>query len=121
MKTSIYTFITFLAVLALFSCEDRDDKLTRPNLRIQNLSGQNLKTVTVRTDSLFFENITSKSFSDYLEFEVAYERDTLRVEADSTIIEFVPDTTYNPLPIGLYTYQLDIDDEGKLVYSFKID
>ena len=114
--------ITFLALLVSFSsCDDRDDNLTGPNIRIHNRSSQNFSRVEVRVDTLSFENVSSNGFSDYLEFDVAYQKDTLRIEADSTTINFVPDSISNPLPIGLYTYQLDIDDEGELIFNFKID
>lgn len=121
MKIVVPILISLLLLVAIMACDDRDDNLTGPNVRIQNLSSQNFSRVEVRVDTLFFENITSDGFSDYLEFDVAYQQDTLRIEADSTIINFVPDSISSPLPIGLYTYQLDIDEEGELIFNFKID
>lgn len=121
MKTWLSPLFTIIFVIVVSSCDDRDDNLTGPNIRIQNLSSQNFSRVEIRVDTLFYENISSDGFSDYLEFEVAYQQDTLRIEADSTIINFVPDSISSPLPIGLYTYQLDIDDEGELIFNFKID
>lgn len=113
--------ILTLALLVCWSCEDRDDTLLGPNIRIQNLSQQNFQRVEVRVDTLFFENIETEGFSPYLELDLAYWQDTLRVEADSTQLLFIPDSLGQPLPIGLYTYQLNIDEEGELKFTFKLD
>lgn len=121
MKTLAPAILLFFLFVGIASCDDRDDNLTGPNIRIQNLSSQNFSRVEVRVDTLFFENISSDGFSDYMEFDVAYQQDTLRIEADSTIINFVPDSISNPLPVGLYTYQLNIDEEGQLIFNFKVD
>lgn len=121
MKTILPSILLLVSLIAIQSCDDRDDNLTGPNIRIQNLSSQNFTRVEVRVDTLFYENITPDGFSDYMEFDVAYQQDTLRIEADSTTINFVPDTITAPLPIGLYTYQLNIDEEGELVFTFKVD
>lgn len=121
MKILAPSFIALILFVGIVACDDRDDNLTGPNIRIQNLSTQNFSRVEIRVDTLFFENVSSDGFSDYMEFDVAYQQDTLRIEADSTVINFVPDSISNPLPIGLYTYQLDIDEEGELIFNFKID
>ena len=121
MKIFAPAFILLILLVTLLSCDDRDDNLTGPNIRIQNLSNQNFSRVEVRVDTLFFENITSNGFSDYMEFDIAYQQDTLRIETDSTVINFVPDSISSPLPIGLYTYQLNFDEEGQLIFNFKID
>ncbi|MEO0571598.1 MAG: hypothetical protein AAF039_07815 [Bacteroidota bacterium] len=121
MKMSVPYLIWLMLFVAIASCDDRDDNLTGPNIRIQNVSSQNFSRVEIRVDTLFFENVSSDGFSDYKEFDVAFQQDTLRIEADSTIINFVPDSISSPLPIGLYTYQLNIDEEGQLIFNFKID
>jgi len=121
MKVIFPSILVLFGLIAILSCDDRDDNLTGPNIRIQNLSDQNFSRVEVRVDTLFYENVTSNGFSDYLEFDVAYQQDTLRIEADSTMFNFVPDSITDPLPIGLYTYQLSIDEEGELELTFKID
>jgi len=120
MKILVPAFLLCIFI-GILSCDDRDDNLTGPNIRIQNLSNQNFSLVEVRVDTLFFENVSSDSFSEYMEFEVAYQQDVLRIEADSTTINFTPDSISDPLPIGLYTYQLNIDEEGELIFNFKID
>lgn len=121
MKILVSSFLACILFVAVLSCDDRDDNLTGPNIRIQNLSNQNFALVEVRVDTLVFENVMAESFSPYMEFDEAFQQDTLRIEADSTMINFVPDFISSPLPIGLYTYQLNIDEEGALIFNFKVD
>lgn len=121
MKYS-FTFL-FVALFILTACEDRDDNLSGPNVRIQNASGQNFKFVQVRSenDSLFYENVADRGFSDYLEYDIAYQQDTLTIETDSTEVRFVPDSISDALPLGLYTYQIDISEQGEIEFTFKVD
>lgn len=108
-------------IVLVWACDDRDDNLLGPNIRIQNLSGQNFVQVQVRNDSIVFENVSSEGFSPYIELETAYFQDTLRIEADSTQFTFIPDSIGAPLPIGLYTYQLNIIEGDSLTFNFKLD
>lgn len=119
MKKWIGILTTVL--ILIWACDDRDDNLLGPNIRIQNLSDQNFLLVEVRNDSIQFENVTTEGFSNYVELETAYFQDTLRIEADSTQFTFIPDSIGQPLPIGLYTYQLNINEEGELEFNFKLD
>ncbi|MFS4457252.1 hypothetical protein [Maribacter sp. 2304DJ31-5] len=119
MKNGILSFL--LIAILLFACEDRDDNLTRANIRISNKSNINFNRVQVRVDSLVFENVAADSFSDYLEFEVAFESDSIEIDTDSGQFNFVPSETSDPLPIGLYTYELDITEEGEITFTFKLD
>lgn len=116
----LFVFL-FIVVLIVTACEDRDDNLMAPNIRIQNLTDKNFARVEVRNDSIFYEDVTSEGFSDYLEYELAYRQDTVRVEADSILLTYIPDSLGQPLPIGLYTYQLQIDAQGELQLTFKLD
>lgn len=113
--------ILIVLLMITWACDDRDDNLLSPNIRIQNLSNQNFIRVEVRNDSMLFENIGPEGFSNYLEIEPAYFRDTLRIEADSTQFTFVPDSIGEALPIGLYTYQLNIIEGDSLTFNFKLD
>lgn len=119
MKKFLLYFLVITGLL--WACDDRDDNLLGPNVRIQNLSEQNFQLVELEADSIFYENISSESFSEYLELDEAYFQDTLRIEADSTMIVFTPDSIGEPLPVGLYTYQLDISEDGELIFTFKLD
>ncbi|GGG52385.1 hypothetical protein GCM10011414_22430 [Croceivirga lutea] len=119
MKKFLLLFL--IVILLVWACDDRDDNLLGPNVRIQNLSQQNFQLVELEADSIFYENISSEGFSEYLELDEAYFQDTLRIEADSTMIVFTPDSIGDPLPIGLYTYQLKISEEGELIFTFKLD
>ncbi|WP_343487802.1 hypothetical protein [Allomuricauda sp. d1] len=120
MKKVLLSFGVVL-VCALWACDDRDDNLMAPNIRIQNLSNLNFAQVQVRNDSMVYENVPSGGFSDYLEYEVAYQQDALTVQTDSTFLNFQPDSLSDPLPLGLYTYQIYISEEGEIELVFKVD
>lgn len=113
--------IGFLVILVLMACEDRDDNLMAPQVRIENLSDLDFVRVQVRNDSLVYENVAAGSFSPYLEYEPAYRQDAITVETDSTQLSFTPDSLGSALPLGLYTYQLDISENGELQLTFKVD
>lgn len=117
----IFCSIGIVAILAFMACEDRDDNLMAPQVRIQNLSDVDFVRVRVRNDSMVYENVPAGGFSDYLEYELAYRQDAVTVESDSTQLSFVPDSLSDPLPLGLYTYQLDISENGELELTFKVD
>ncbi len=112
-----------LTVLLTFACTDRDDELLGPNIRINNKSGVNFTSVQVRVDTLIFENIPSEGFSNYVPFEIAYAADTLVIETDSTQFNFTPPDSIigNPLPLGLYTYELSFSEEGEVLFNFRVD
>ena len=114
-------FAFFMVFMVLWSCEDRDDNLTTANIRIRNSSTVDFNTVTVRVDSLIFENIPAQGVSDYQEFEVAFEQDALQIVSDSAQYSFEPTELSAPLPMGLYTYDLDISDTGEVIFNFRID
>ncbi|MBC31602.1 MAG: hypothetical protein CMH48_12245 [Muricauda sp.] len=120
MKKILCT-IGILAILVSVACEDRDDNLMAPQVRIQNLSDFDFVRVQVRNDSIVYENVAAGGFSDYLEYEIAYQQDAIAVETDSTQFSFMPDSLSDPLPLGLYTYQLDISENGELELTFKVD
>lgn len=117
----ILLVLSAVLLCALWACEDRDDNLSGPNIRVQNLSSLNFMKVEVRNDSLVYENIPSGGFSEYLEYELAYRQDTLLIETDSTSFDFQPDSISDPLPIGLYTYQINISESGEIELTFKVD
>ncbi|MGD1947213.1 MAG: hypothetical protein ACFB0A_13360 [Croceivirga sp.] len=122
MKVFVPLLSVALFFIALISCDDRDDNLTGPNIRIHNLSSQNFTMVEVPQDTIRYENIGSEGFSPYQEYNEAFEQMALIVSADSSTFNFSPsELNFEPLPIGLYTYQLNIDEEGQLIFNFKVD
>ncbi|GMN05682.1 hypothetical protein MTsPCn5_10710 [Croceitalea sp. MTPC5] len=107
---------------AVWACTDRDDDLTTANIRIKNNSNLNLNLVEVIADSLFYENVDVDGFSEYLEYEEAFQAMPFRVETDSANFDFTPEQQdLDPLPIGLYTYEISINEEGAIELDFKID
>jgi hypothetical protein len=118
----LFAFL-FTAVFIFCACDDRDDNVMRPNVRIENLSNQNFLFVQVRNenDSISYENIAPASISEYIAYDIAYKQDSLTIETDSTQLRFIPDSTSSPLPIGLYTYKVNINEEGQVEMTFRID
>ena len=122
MKT-IFSFVVLGAILVgVFACEDRDDNLNAPNIRIRNTSNLRFVSVGVLNDSVIYENISADKFSDYKAFITAFEALPLSVATDSVTFNFTPTAPdLEPLPIGLYTYEINISDEGEVQLTFKID
>lgn len=111
----------FVTVVFL-SCEDRDDNLTTPNIRINNKTNITFNLLEFIPDSLFYENLTADGFSEYLEFETAFEAMPFTVETDSANFTYTPpEISFDPLPIGLYTYEVNINAEGEVELLFRID
>jgi len=122
MKIFIPSLICLILFVAILSCDDRDDNLTGPNIRIQNLSNENYLLVEFPSDTIRYENIAAEGFSEYQEFDEAFEQMAFTVTTDSADFDFVPpELPFEPLPIGLYTYQVDINEDKELILNFKID
>ena len=99
------------------------DRPFQASIRINNKSSIDFTTVQVRVDTLLFENVPADGFSNYLPFETAYAADTITIETDSIQFRFVPADSIigEPLPIGLYTYELSFDDKGEIIFNFRVD
>ncbi len=122
MKT-IFSFVVFAALLAgIFACEDRDDNLDAPNIRIRNTSSLRFVSVGVNNDSVIYENIGADAFSDYKAYITAFEALPFSVATDSATFNFRPPTgALEPLPVGLYTYEINFSEEGEVQLTFTID
>jgi hypothetical protein len=104
-------------------CSDRDDDLTSVNLRIKNASTLVFDEVLVGSEEHIYELVSPDSFSEYQEFEIAYRYDYIRITSGEEVyvlqpIDFVGE---EELPIGLYTYELSLTDEGEVILVFRID
>ena len=114
-------FFSILFILTLLSCEDRDDKLFRSQLRLENKTSQRFAKVTIGTQRLVFEEVMANSFSPYQTLDTLYFLDTVVVASDSTLVSFVPDSLGLPLPRGLFTYQMSFDNNDSLQLELRID
>jgi len=111
-----------IATLLVFACTDRDDELTSANIRIKNNSNLNFSLVEVIVDSLFYENVPAEGFSEYLSYDEAFEAMPFTIVTDSMDFNFTPsELQHNPLPIGLYTYEVSISEEGEIALKFNVD
>lgn len=114
--------ILALAVLVL-GCTDRDDDVDAVNIRIKNASTLPFDEVQVADAEEVYENIPSGDYSGYFEYGTAYRYAFIQIRSGEETftlqpIDFVGET---PLPIGFYTYELDITEEGNVNLNFRID
>ncbi|MGJ8658926.1 hypothetical protein [Cellulophaga fucicola] len=117
MKNKLFLPIVLLMLTFCFSCDDRDDNLEAVNIRIKNTSSVTYTTVQVGDAETVHTNIAPDAFSEYLEYETAYGYAYISIEADGQTytlqpIDYVGET---PLPLGFYTYELNIIEESNSV------
>ncbi len=117
-----------LILLALFlfgiaiSCTDRDDDVDMVNIRIKNNTDLFFNEVRVVQKDTIYENIGAGEFSEYYEFEQALQTMALTISTDSTSYNYVPSgVPTDSLPIGFYTYELGLDEEDGVTFTFRID
>ncbi|PCJ92675.1 MAG: hypothetical protein COA50_15340 [Flavobacteriaceae bacterium] len=115
--------LSFIFTLLTIGCTDRDDDVEMVNLRIKNISELVFEEVQVGDHETIHENVGSDEFSEYLEYETAYKYAYIQIKSGGETytlqpIDFVGETA---LPIGLYTYELDVDEEGNILLNFVID
>lgn len=111
-----------LTVFTTMACTDRDDDLTTVNIRIQNSTAAFFQEVRVAGKDTVYENIAAGEYSEYLEYNQAFSDMSLTVVADSTTFEYESLTQLgDSLPIGFYTYELNLKNDNQLDLNFKID
>ncbi len=115
----------FILVLAfmIIGCTDRDDDVDAVNIRIKNASNITFDEVQVADAEEIHENIPSGDYSEYFQYETAYQYAFIQIKSGEDTftlqpIDFVGET---PLPIGFYTYELNITEEGNVNLEFLID
>ncbi|MEN8788996.1 MAG: hypothetical protein ABF293_09020 [Flavobacteriaceae bacterium] len=116
-------FLLTLCLLVTIGCTDRDDDLKSVNIRVHNVSDITFDIVRVGGEEKIHENVAPDSYTSYLEYEEAYRYASIQIEAGTEFygllpFDFVGET---PLPIGLYTYELDINEEGEVLLNFVVD
>ncbi|MFT5736736.1 MAG: hypothetical protein ACJAU2_001133 [Maribacter sp.] len=117
-----YFFLICLAVGVLVACTDRDDGVTMVNIRIQNSTETFFSEVRVVGKDTVYRTIAAGEYSKYLEYAAAFQEMALTVVADSTTLNYSPESVFtDSLPIGFYTYELTLDEANELDLNFKID
>jgi hypothetical protein len=117
-------YLLLLTVFAIMiSCTDRDDEVTKVNIRIKNLSSLTFDEVQVGDQETLYTNIAPEDYSDYLPYETAYRYAFISIMAGeeafvSQPLDFVGETE---LPPGFYTYELNVTEEGEVSLNFKAD
>lgn len=116
-------FLIAFCLVATIGCTDLDDDLSTVNIRVRNVSEIAFDLVQVGDTEKTHENVAPDSFTPYLEYEEAYRYAYILIESGTETfvlqpIDFVGET---PLPIGLYTYELDINEEGEVLLNFVVN
>ncbi|WP_299529308.1 hypothetical protein [Ulvibacterium sp.] len=116
-------FFIFALTLLTLGCTDRDDDVDAINIRIKNASNRNFDEVQVADAEEVYENVASGDYSGYLVYETAFQYAFVQIRSGEETftlqpIDFVGET---PLPIGFYTYELDITADGNVNLNFRID
>lgn len=119
LKKLVFVILAIVVVCA--SCEDRDDNITTVKLRIFNKSTLNINELKVGRDTLLFTGIPADTRTEYLEFDTLFRQSVLEIATDSAVFRFEPVGDFEPLPIGLYTYEVDILDSGEVSLDFNVD
>lgn len=105
-----------------YACTDRDDDLNAVNIRIKNNTEALFNEVLVVENDTLYENIPAGEYSEYIEFQRAFQSTTLTIVTDSTTYNFVPsEVVTDSLPIGFYTYELGFDEEEQINLIFIIE
>ncbi|WP_297796089.1 hypothetical protein [uncultured Eudoraea sp.] len=116
-------FAILSVLLFSIGCTDIDDKVDTINIRINNSSSINFDEVQVASNEELYTNIAPGDYSDYLVYETAYTYAFIEIKSGEEVfvlqpIDFVGE---DELPIGFYTYSLNINEEGEVVLQFIVD
>jgi len=116
--------VLLLSVACLTTgCTDKDDDVNEVNIRIKNVSNLTFNEVQVGDAEEPHMNISPDDFSEYIIYETAYRYAYIQIQSGAETytlqpIDFVGETE---LPIGFYTYELNITGEGDIELNFVID
>lgn len=115
--------LLFAIVFVIGACEDRDDIIGGVNIRVKNETNFTFLKVQVGADDKIHENVASGDYSEYLEYETAYQYDFIKIDADSTSYvlqptDFVGEDSLN---FGFYTYELNVSQDGDVLLNFEVD
>ena len=117
--------VALLLTMLFFSvaCTDRDDKLSAINIRVKNNSSINFDKVQVGDSDFVHTDVSSGSYSEYLEYETAYRYAYIAIQSgtESYVLQPIDFVGEIPLDIGFYTYVLDVTEEGDVSLNFAQD
>lgn len=115
--------VSFILVFSIIGCTDRDDNVDAVNIRVRNVSSFTFDEVVVGEADKIHMNLASDSYSEYLEYETAYSYAFIEIKSGEETfvlqpIDFVGETE---LPIGFYTYELNVSEQGDVSLNFVAD
>ncbi|MEO1012953.1 MAG: hypothetical protein AAFX53_16765 [Bacteroidota bacterium] len=116
-------FLIFISAILALACTDRDDDLKAVNLRIKNVSTTTFDEVQVGEAEEVHENVAPGEYSEYLEYETAFRYAFIEIRSGEETFVFQPIDfeAETPLPIGFYTYELNVDEGGDVDLTFVLD
>ena len=111
------------SVIFLIACTDRDDEVEDVNIRVRNLSALTFDRVQVGETDKVHEMVSPDAFTEYLSYEEAYRYAYIEIQSgtETYVLQPIDFVGESPLPIGLYTYELDISGEGEVLLNFVVD
>lgn len=115
--------LLFTMAIMTVSCTDRDDEIAAVNIRIKNSSSLVFDRVLVESEEHIYENVGTDGFSEYQEYESAYRYNYIEITSgeETFVLQPIDFVGEEELPIGLYTYDLNITEEGEVTLEFVID
>lgn len=107
----------------ILACSDRDDDVGAVNIRIRNSSDQVFDSVQVGQHETLLLKVSPGDYSEYLEFETAYRYAFIEIRSagESYVLQPNDFVGEEELPIGFYTYGLNITGDGDVVLLFAPD
>jgi hypothetical protein len=120
MRKLILSLLVIIGLL--YACTDRDDDVNAVNIRIKNNTESLFNEVLIVENDTVYENIPAGEFSEYIEFQRAFEATELTVKTDSTTLTYTPSEVFtDSLPLGFYTYELSFDEAQQIELTFRIE
>lgn len=107
----------------IMACTDQDDDLDSVNVRIKNDSSILFDAVIVGTAPEPHLNVSPGNYSDYFMYEEAYRYAYIEITSgeETFILQPIDFFGETPLPVGFYTYLLDVTDTGEVLLEFVVD
>ncbi|HMB64734.1 MAG TPA: hypothetical protein VKN36_16760 [Eudoraea sp.] len=117
-------FGVLLAISTIvIGCTDKDDDVNAVNIRIKNTSNLTYDEVQVGDAEKMHMNVAPEAYSDYLIYETAYRYAFVEIRsgAETYTLQPIDFVGESELPIGFYTYELNVSEEGDVELEFVID
>ncbi|MDE3743944.1 hypothetical protein [Maribacter polysaccharolyticus] len=118
-----FLILTISVFVFLIGCTDRDDVLDGVWIRVKNVSTLPYDAIQVGDEEMVHTNLASDSYSEYLAYETAYVYAYIHilVGEETYVLQPIDFVGESPLPLGYYTYEVGLDENGDVTLDFVID